>query len=457
MEWQEDKYKEDKDYVLWLFYSNKQYIRSLFVILLVVFPAFSMLDYYSNPISFNNLLYIRIFIGIPILAIPIILSYTEKIQVYLRIINATALFIINLSISLMYFFIKPEEYAFNTFYSGLMITTASLSLSMSRVNLTNWYIILSTIVFILVSVFKHDLIYENKLLFIKSSTFLVASSAFWIFANTVINRFARKLYDAQKKISQEKDLIHFQKDKFERLNTTKDQFLSIISHDLRSPFNTLIGYFSIMLQNKQEQFTVKREEIQRIYFHIRRTYNLLNNILIWSRSQLRNNYFQPQTYVIKDIIFENKELYMEIASAKNISLTYIVDDYEFVYCDRDMISTIIRNLILNSIKFSNYGGEITIRAQKESNFTIEFAIIDNGIGMSPQVRKKLLKAEEQYSTPGTEREEGSGIGLMICKEFLNVHGTDLKIDSKQGIGSKFYFILPANENTFKSQQNQNTD
>ncbi len=439
---------EIKDYVSWLFYSNKKYIRGLMLVVLLIYPALSILDYFGDNFSYKTLLNIRLFIGIPVLITAFILSYVEKMQPYLRTINATALFIVNLSISLMYYYLSPDESAFTSFYSVLIIMTASLSLSMSNVRLSNTYIVISTTTFIAISIFKHNLLSANKLLFIVSTTFLIASSFFWIFANTIIDKFSKNLFLTQKKISVERDDISTEKEKFEKLNTTKNQFFSIISHDLRSPFNTLIGYFSILLQNKEETISVKREEILRIYFHVRRTYNLLNNILIWGRSQLRENYFQPQTYVIKDIIYENRDLYYEISSSKNIKITYQIDYYEFVYCDKEMICTIIRNLILNAIKFTKSGGEITIIAKKYSSKDIEFAVVDNGIGFSDQIRKKILSASEQYTTPGTDNEEGSGIGLMISQEFLNLHQRELKIKSKINYGSKFYFYLPRDVKSF---------
>ncbi len=436
--------KGNEDFVLWLFYSNRKYIRSLIIIVLIFYPAFAILDYNATKSSFNTLLNIRLFTGIPALVAALTLSFVKKFQVHLRTINATALFIVNLSISLMYYHLTPDENAFDSYYTGLIITTACLSLSMSNIKLSNTYIIISTLTFISISILKHHLLTFNKLLFIQSTTFLITSAGFWIFANTIIDRFSKKLFQTQKKISSERDYISTQKEKYEKLNTTKNQFFSIISHDLRSPFNTLIGYFSLLLQNEEKDFMVKRDEILRIYFHIRRTYNLLNNILVWGKSQLRNNYFQPQTYVIKDIIYENKDLFKEIASSKNIKITYIIDDYEFVYCDKEMIGTIIRNLVLNALKFTKSSGEVTIIARKHTQKEIEVAVIDTGIGISLKTKRKILKADEQYTTPGTDNEEGSGIGLMICQEFLNLHQKQLNIDSKVNHGSKFYFFLPQN-------------
>ncbi len=431
-----------KDYVSWLFYSNKQYIRGLLLIILIFYTAFSFLDYIEDSISFKTLLFIRLYIGLPALLIAFTLSFVNKMQQYVRTINATALFIVNMSITLMYYHLLPTEKAFISFYSGLIITTASLSLSMSNVRLSNLYIIISTITFIMVSVFKHNLITTNKLQFIESTTFLIVSSGFWIFANTIIDKFSKKLYFTQKKISLERDRINTQKEKFEKLNTTKNQFFSIIAHDLRSPFNTLIGYFSILIKDKNEYISIKRDEILRIYFHIRRTYNLLNNILIWGRSQLRHSYFQPQTYIVKDIVYENRDLFYEIAASKNIQITYQIDYNSFVYCDKEMICTILRNLILNAIKFTNSGGNITVLANKHTTKEVEFAVIDNGIGISDVIRKKILEANEQYTTPGTDYEEGSGIGLMISQEFLTLHKRKLNIESTINKGSKFYFHMP---------------
>ena len=227
-------------------------------------------------------------------------------------------------------------------------------------------------------------------LFVSSSIYVIVASGLFIVAGIVIERFSLKLYKAQQNISQEKEEITQQKDNLENLNQTKDRFFSIISHDLRSPFTALIGYFDVLLRNEKNEFKVKKSDIEKIYLHTRRTYNLLNNLLSWSKAQLNQYVFKPKQYHLNEIFSENRSLYREIAKQKEIKITHSFPSGSKIYCDKDMIVTIVRNLIFNAIKYTKTKGEIFVTGRQVSENEMEIAIIDNGIGISKEDIQLIL-------------------------------------------------------------------
>ncbi len=442
MHWNKEMGESASDFEKWLFNSNKHYIRNLLLLYIVGYLLFAILDFHSTAISFNRLFNIRISIGIPALIIALICSYIYKLQSKLRLINASAILIMNLTISLMYAGLSPESNGFYTFFSGLLIALATLGISMSSIAITITYIGLSALSFVAVSFFIHHLHIQDPLLFYKSSSYILVASILFIVAAVVIERFSVKLYKAQKNISQEKDQISSQKDVLENLNETKDRFFTIISHDLRSPFTSLIGYFDILLKSEKKEYKVNKSDIQTIYLHARRTYNLLNNLLNWTKTQLNQYNFDPKRYKVADIFKENQSLYREIALQKEITITHTFPKDQRVYCDKEMITTIVRNLIFNAIKFTKPKGEIFLKATPLSEKEIELAVIDTGIGISTKDINNILHPNIHYTQKGTHNEKGAGIGLIICNDLLKKHNTNLQIESKRNVGSKFFFILP---------------
>lgn len=441
-----EKEREDikRDYTYWLFKSNKHYIRNLLLLYISIYPLFSILDYYASSTSFFTNIHIRLFIGLPLLIVAYTCTFIPKLIPYIRTINATALLVMNLSISIMYASLSPTNGAFDNYFSGLIITIATLGLSMSKILLINTYIIISALTFMCISFFVHNLHIENPLLFIRSSTFITVASGLFMVSSGVIERFSLKLFNTQECISREKDRISHQKDTLENLNQTKDRFFSIISHDLRSPFTSLIGYFDILLNNDKQEFKVKKEDIQKIFLHTRRTYNLLNNLLNWSKTQLNQYNHKPQQYNLNEIFSENSSLYREIANQKEIKITHSFPNGSKVYCDKEMIATIVRNLIFNAIKFTRSNGEIHLTGKQISDNELEIAVVDNGIGISDTDIENILSTSAHHTQAGTHNEKGAGIGLIICNDILKKHHSRMQIESKKNIGSKFFFILPIN-------------
>ena len=226
------------------------------------------------------------------------------------------------------------------------------------------------------------------------------------------------------------------------LNNTKNKFFSIISHDLKNPFQSILG-FSEILANEIE--TCSSAEIiefaHSIHNSSQHTYRLLENLLEWSRSQNESISFKPETLNLQQIINETLRISANTSQAKNISIRSEIHDSFSCIGDKHMISTIVRNLVANAIKYTHRFGVITITAVEKDN-TVEISVKDNGIGLNLQRIDKLFKISEKNSEPGTENERGTGLGLVLCKEFTEKHGGTIWVESELEKGSTFTFSIP---------------
>jgi len=230
--------------------------------------------------------------------------------------------------------------------------------------------------------------------------------------------------------------------KIKKLLNDKNQFFSIISHDLRGPLGSSVSLSEILLENI-EQYS--REEIKEIsellHDSNKNIYKLLENLLDWSRVQTGMIAFNPKNVLLNALIEENIELSKNVALNKSINITF-----ESVYLieaevDKNMISTILRNLLSNAVKFTDKNGEIKVKLIK-ANQKVEISITDNGIGVPDYIKEKLFKINGKVLQKGTENELGSGLGLLLCKEFVNMHHGKIWVESEQGKGSTFRFTLP---------------
>ena len=226
------------------------------------------------------------------------------------------------------------------------------------------------------------------------------------------------------------------------LNATKDKFFSIIAHDLKGPFTSIIGFSNLLteqVRNKDYDGVEKYAEI--IQASSWRAMDLLTNLLEWSRSQTGRMEFNPEQIEFSQLVADVTDLLDYSALQKTIKITSKVPPDLKVYADKAMLNTILRNLITNAIKFTNPGGSIIISAtQKE--FVSVVSVIDNGVGIRKEDIGRLFKIEESVSSVGTQGEEGTGLGLLLCNEFVMKHGGKIKVESESGNGSKFIFTLP---------------
>ena len=228
----------------------------------------------------------------------------------------------------------------------------------------------------------------------------------------------------------------------QELNASKDKFFSIISHDLRSPFNSILGFTELLWKNSED---FSRAEIEKIAYDIYKTGNetidLLNNLLEWSSSQTGKLKINPENFFLKNVVDDTIDLLNDYAKKKNITVLNEVPGQIEVFADKNMISSVIRNLLSNAIKFTQ-NGDVKISAEDVNSF-VKFSITDTGVGIKPEDIKKLFRLDKEFSTKGTANEKGSGLGLILCKEFIEKNNGEIYVKSEKGKGTSFILKLPA--------------
>lgn len=226
------------------------------------------------------------------------------------------------------------------------------------------------------------------------------------------------------------------------LNATKDKFFSIIAHDLKNPFTSILG-FSEMLLNNFNKLTEekKRQYIEIIYNSAMNVYKLLENLLEWARTQTGNINFEPELFDINPLFDNNIELIRDKLLEKGIAIEKNIPDEITVYADKNMINTVIRNLLTNAVKFTEKG-KIKIEAKPLEGYW-ECSISDTGTGIPQHKLQTIFSVEKSKSSPGTRGETGTGLGLILCKEFVEKNGGEISAESEEEKGSTFYFTIPA--------------
>ncbi len=228
----------------------------------------------------------------------------------------------------------------------------------------------------------------------------------------------------------------------DELNKSKDKLFSIIAHDLKNPFNALIGYTDI-LKNDIDSFS--KTELKSIMIDLNKAaengFNLLENLLHWSRTQTNMIKVYKTKFNLYDLCKDVKELNKKILSDKNQKLEIDINEEINIYADKDMIATVLRNLTYNAIKFSGSGKTIHANCKKTSEGT-KISIIDQGIGINPKDLDHIFQYDKTISSVGTDGEKGSGLGLIICRDFIEMNGGRIWVESTSGKGSTFTFIIP---------------
>jgi signal transduction histidine kinase len=230
--------------------------------------------------------------------------------------------------------------------------------------------------------------------------------------------------------------------KLRELIATKDKFFSIMAHDLKNP----LSIFAVTTQTLHKEVDVlDKEELKEYLDHLKDNaksiYDLLENLLTWSRTQRKKITFQPEIIELNFIIKNNIDLFSSTARAKNIELIAPRSEAWTVYSDSNLINTILRNLVNNALKFTPEGGKVEILVESEPNYWV-MKVSDNGIGMDSETIENLFKVEVNTSKLGTNNEGGTGLGLIVCKEFADIIGGDIWVESELGKGSTFSFSIP---------------
>jgi len=277
-----------------------------------------------------------------------------------------------------------------------------------------------------------------------SIEFLVFSFIILFIYRYLLNRKTNKLLQAQnEQITLANKQLSESEQNLKQLNATKDKFFSIVSHDLKNPFSSLLS----MASSVSEYFDSIDEEDKRTVFKkinesLKQIHILLNNLLTWSRSQSGKIEFNPVIFPLADVIDSNVDLHKLVAEKKGVKLISNQDKNLKVYADKEMINAVIRNLIDNALKYTGKGNSIVISAKKSDSF-VNVSVKDDGLGISDENIKKLFRIDVKYKQEGTSGEKGTGLGLILCKEFVEKNNGKIKVESKLGQGSVFSFSIPA--------------
>ena len=233
-----------------------------------------------------------------------------------------------------------------------------------------------------------------------------------------------------------------------KLNSEKDKLFSIIAHDLKSPFNGLLGITEAMVTNNKEYSSSEIVEYTGVLYNsVINVYKLLENLLEWAQLQKGSIGFTPEEIRLSEAFLESKESIKQSAEHKQITINNEIPEVIKTYADEKMVNSLLRNLLTNAIKFTNKGGKIAAKAREVEDGMIEVSISDTGIGIPAEIIPKLFVVGEKIGSRGTEDEPSTGLGLVLCKEFVEKHGGKIWVESEENLGSTFYFSLPSkNEN-----------
>lgn len=247
-------------------------------------------------------------------------------------------------------------------------------------------------------------------------------------------------------------ILQSQKEELKELVATKDKFFSIIAHDLKSPFNSILGFSNELRENAGNLTTETiGQYAQTIYNSAEQSYYLLENLLEWARMQQGKIQFHPEPLDLKKIVEKIIELFQENANTKKLTLENRLTSSVFVTADENMLKTILRNLVQNAIKFTEESGKVEIGTIGLEQ-GIEVYVKDTGRGIPPEHISKLFQLNSDFSTPGTNNEKGTGLGLLLCHEFAAVHGSSLTVSSEVGKGSRFGIVLQQAEKNTEYKQ-----
>ncbi|MEQ8711621.1 MAG: tetratricopeptide repeat protein [Cyclobacteriaceae bacterium] len=238
-------------------------------------------------------------------------------------------------------------------------------------------------------------------------------------------------------------MLSKQKEELSSLNSTKDRFFGIIAHDLRGPLTALQGISGLLT------YTIKKGDLERlnkigaqVEISAAQVNSLLDNLLQWALHQSGNISYRPERLSLKAVIDENLKYFSDMAAAKDITLSNKVTDNTHIVADKESISTVIRNLVNNGIKFTPKGGEVNLSAMVEDG-QVKINIQDTGLGISADLLEKIFTLGQNSSTPGTHQEKGTGLGLVLVNDFVKMNHGSLKVSSTPNVGSTFSVIIPA--------------
>ncbi|MCB8964333.1 MAG: tetratricopeptide repeat-containing sensor histidine kinase [Bacteroidales bacterium] len=282
--------------------------------------------------------------------------------------------------------------------------------------------------------------FQRILLIISVLLFILIISAVTSF---VIIRRSNKLLAQKNAEFEDANIKLLESEKsLKELNATKDKLFSIIAHDLRNPFNALMGFSDLLERN----YSLLSEEERLEYIGVisdstQNLYKLLDNLLQWTRAQTGAITYTPENFKLRNLVVQETEILIPSSEKKKINLSISIDENTTVLADKNSIATVIRNLVSNAIKFTPSNGKIEIGAHRTDK-SILVSVTDTGVGINSEDLEKIFMVDSSFTTKGTANETGTGLGLLLCKEFVEKNNGKIWVDSTKGKGSTFYFTLP---------------
>ena len=260
--------------------------------------------------------------------------------------------------------------------------------------------------------------------------------------NSEINDLQRQLIKEKHSLQHALTQLNEANNELEELVATKDKLFSIIAHDLKNPFNVLLGFSELLAENMHKYPPEKSQTFARnIYDSSKQAYELLSNLLEWSRVQTGKLEPLPVKVKPSEVVQEVNSVCADIAASKEIDLQMVIDCDAFIRADKEMLKTILRNLVTNALKFTFPGGKVVIKTQFQAQ-EILFVVSDTGFGIEPVHLQSLFNVDCGLSERGTANEKGTGLGLILCKEFVEIQGGQIRAESEPGKGSDFKFTVP---------------
>ncbi len=300
---------------------------------------------------------------------------------------------------------------------------------------------------IISEVLKNDVVQDKELLlqnYFKKKIFVILNARRVLDRQNKITAIEGSILDITERVEATKKIKEYNNE-LTKLNASKDKFFSIVAHDLLSPFTSLLG-FSELLHNEADILSL--DEIKEFAGDINlvamKSHNLLENLLSWSSIQSNRMQFSPKDIPLHPIVEDIILLSKGNANSKGINLYNEVPSETKVFADFNMLNSILRNLVSNAIKFTDSGGKISVGLSELDDF-YEFYVADTGVGMSEEHKNKLFKIDVHHSELGTNREKRTGLGLVLCAEFVAKHSGKIRVDSQLGVGSKFIFTIQKNK------------
>jgi PAS domain S-box-containing protein len=261
-------------------------------------------------------------------------------------------------------------------------------------------------------------------------------------AGRIVGTFGISRDITERKLAEEE--IKLKNELLQTINAEKDKFFSILAHDLKGPLSAFLGATQILSEEIQN---MSLEKIKEITINMKESasniYGLLENLLEWSRMKRGFMDFSPEKNNVRQIISQSLEVLNESSRKKKIKMNFSLPDNLEISADSHMFETVIRNLVSNAIKFTPVGGKVAVEVKNLSDQSIEVKIIDSGVGIAPELKDKLFLLNEKTSRKGTEGEPSTGLGLLLCKEFIEKHGGQIWVESEVGKGSTFSFTIPS--------------